>query len=129
MEWYFKVGSLFTQTLFIVGMSPVAEQCVFHMLRKKKQMKDCTYFFAPAADAIVETKAKTVQQFVNIYSGPEMLLHFRYANICVTVFMTMIYGFGIPLLFPIALLNLCVQFTMDRVLTVYIYQKPPLFDA
>jgi hypothetical protein len=37
-----------------------------------------------------------------------MLFHFRYANVTVTVFMAMIYGFGIPLLFPIALFNLLV---------------------
>lgn len=128
-DWYFKVGSLFTQTLLIVGLSPVAEATVFHCLRLLKKRKDCGYLFAPPPGTTLTTKATSVQQFVNIYSGPDMLFHFRYANITVTVFMAMIYGFGIPLLFPIALFNLCVQYTMDRILIVNIFQKPPLFDA
>lgn len=40
----------------------------------------------------------------------------------------MLYGVGIPVLFPIVLVNLCIQYIVDRLLTVYVFKQPPLFD-
>lgn len=50
-----------------------------------------------------------------------MMIHYRYAHMMITVFVPMIFGVGIPILFPIALWNLCVQYVTDRLLTVYLY--------
>lgn len=49
------------------------------------------------------------------------MLHYRYANMMISIAMPMMYGFGVPVLFPITLVNLCIQFTIDRLLTVYFY--------
>jgi hypothetical protein len=58
-----------------------------------------------------------------------MLFHYRYAILMVSVFTTMIFGAGLPILFPICLMNLCIQYVVDRMMTVFIYQEPPMFDA
>ncbi len=120
---------MFSQTLFILGLSPFFEVCSGYMQRRLKFFLDTGFILKPSKQTPIQTSAKTVQQFINRYSGPEMRFHYRYAFIMVSIFMPMIYGAGLPLLFPITLFNLCVLFTIDRLMTVYVYQKPPAFDA
>jgi len=119
MEWYFKVGAYFSQTLVILGFAPAIEACMAIVYLKINQKLDIGYFFEPKEPC--KTRAKTVQQFVDLYSGPEMLYHYRYAYLMISIFTTMVYGVGMPILFPITLFNLCIQYAVDRILTVYLY--------
>mmetsp|Transcript_39253 Transcript_39253/g.37670 ORF Transcript_39253/g.37670 Transcript_39253/m.37670 type:complete len:89 (-) Transcript_39253:443-709(-) len=50
------------------------------------------------------TRAKTVQAYVDLYSGPEYYMHFKYSAILNVVYVTFMYGVALPILFPIALL-------------------------
>ena len=58
-----------------------------------------------------------------------MLIHTRYSTLIVNVLISMAFGVGLPLLFPIVFINLCIQYILDRLLTVYLYRQPPMFDA
>ena len=44
------------------------------------------------------------------------------------VFMTFMFGAGIPILFPIALLSLIVLYIVERLMVAYSYKKPPMMD-
>lgn len=44
------------------------------------------------------------------------------------VFVTMLYGMGIPMLFPIAVLGLVVFWMLERYCVAYTYQIPPSLD-
>jgi len=46
---------------------------------------------------------------MDLYLGPEYLLHFRYAKIFNLVYCAMLYGVGLPILFPITALNISVM--------------------
>ena len=70
-----------------------------------------------------------MSQFILAYSGPEMMIHHRYASMLVNIFIGMLYGVGLPILFPTVLINLCIMYVIDRILTVYLYKQPPLFDS
>jgi len=50
-----------------------------------------------------------------------MGFHFRYSSLMVQIFTSMLFGVGVPILFPIVLLNLIVLYTLDRLLVVYMY--------
>jgi len=43
-------------------------------------------------------------------------------------FVTMLYGMGIPILFPIAALSYFILYTIERILVAYYFQLPPTFD-
>lgn len=58
-----------------------------------------------------------------------MLIHTRYSTLIVNVLVSMSFGVGLPLLFPIVLFNLILQYILDRLLTVYLYRQPPMFDV
>ena len=60
------------------------------------------------------THTKTIQAFEELYSGPELKLHSKLAYVMNVVFITMMYGISMPLLFPVALLSLFIQYTVER---------------
>jgi len=41
---------------------------------------------------------------MDLYSGPEYIIHYKYSLLLNSAFVTMMYGLGMPILFPIAVL-------------------------
>jgi hypothetical protein len=66
--------------------------------------------------------------YVDLYSGPEYFIHFKYSGILNVAFVTMLYGLGIPLLFLVAAFTYFVLYSLERLLVAYFYQLPPTFD-
>ena len=60
------------------------------------------------------TKSKQIYEFMEIYAGPEYIIHFKYSGILNVTFVTMLYGLGLPLLFPIALLSYFIFWATER---------------
>ena len=65
---------------------------------------------------------------MNLYSGPEYMMHFKYAGMLNIVFVTFMYGLAVPLLFPLAFLFFAVSYFVERVCLAYSYRLPPSFD-
>ena len=55
-------------------------------------------------------------------------MHFKYATIVNTIFVTFMYGFALPILFPIAAFTFFNYYLVERILITYYYQKPPVYD-
>lgn len=45
-----------------------------------------------------------------------------------TLFVTMFYGAGLPLLLPLAFVNFTITYWMDKYLLLRVYKQPPMFD-
>lgn len=76
-----------------------------------------------------ETSCKTLQEYIELYSGPEYSLHYKYSGIQTVVYMTMIFGAGLPILFPIALVTFIVLFLVENTMLFYGCRAPPKFDS
>jgi hypothetical protein len=74
------------------------------------------------------TKTTTIPSYLEIYSGPVYYIHYKYSFMINIVFISLMFGPGIPVLFPIALLSLSVFYVIERLLVAYSYRSPPLFD-
>ena len=74
------------------------------------------------------TICTNMQRYVDIYSGPAYQIHFKYSGIMNVTFVTMMYGIGMPILFPIAAFSYFILYTQERLLSAYFYQMPPSFD-
>lgn len=62
------------------------------------------------------------------YLGPDFHLHIRYIQLLVNFYMVMLYGMGIPILFPIAAIQFFLAFWFDKWMFIRYYRKPPQFD-
>jgi hypothetical protein len=54
---------------------------------------------------IYVTKKTSIATYRDLYSGGEHFIHFKYSGILNVVYLTCMYGVGMPILFPIAAFN------------------------
>ena len=55
-------------------------------------------------------------------------MHFKYSTMLNITFVTMMYGFGIPMLFPLAAVSLTILYLVEKTMLYYSYRKPPMYD-
>lgn len=55
-------------------------------------------------------------------------MHSKLTHLLTTVFMTMFFGFGLPILYPIALIGLIAFYFTDISMLFYHYRMPPSYD-
>ena len=74
------------------------------------------------------TRCTTPQQYINLYSGPEFLIHFRYSQTLNIIYVTMMYGPSLPILFPIAFLSFLITYFLEIFMLFYVYRVPITYD-
>lgn len=55
-------------------------------------------------------------------------MHFKYAAVMNIVFITCMFGVGLPILYPIAVLALVILYISEKYMLYYAYQVPPTYD-
>lgn len=56
------------------------------------------------------------------------MIHYKYSAILNIAFVTMMYGMGLPILFPIAAFSFFTLYCMEKLLLHYVYREPPMYD-
>ena len=122
--WFNDVGALVVAIMVSNMYWPPLEFVMFWGIRLFFRMIDQRTFF-PIDE--YQTSCKTMQAFVDTYSGPEFTLHYKYSYILVVVYVTFLYGAGLPILFPIAFFSLLGLYIVERLMMAYSYRMPPMF--
>lgn len=112
--WYAAVGDKIVQTMCINAMLPYAGLAQGYMMPKVMQLLDNGCTGNP-----YKTKKTAVSGYKDLYSGANYILHFKYAGVLNIVFITMLYGIGMPLLFPIGAFNFFNQWVCERIIIAY----------
>lgn len=68
-------------------------------------------------------------KYMELHSGPEYLIHFKYALQLNIIFVTLMFGTCIPLLYPIALTSFVVIYFLEVFALFRIYRKPIDYDS
>jgi hypothetical protein len=55
-------------------------------------------------------------------------MHFKYSTILNSVFVTFMFGFGIPILFPICAVTFWIIYVIEKASFYYSYKVPPSYD-
>ena len=66
---------------------------------------------------------------MDVYKGPVFNAHYKYSFMLNVTYVTMLFGPGQPILFPLAFLAMCMQYTTERIFMAYSYMQPPMFDS
>lgn len=74
------------------------------------------------------TKTTQIYQYLDLYTGPDYIVHYKYSGILNVTYVTMLYGLGLPMLFPIAFLSYFIFWATERYQIAYTYQLPPAMD-
>lgn len=67
-------------------------------------------------------------QYIKLYSSSDYLVYSKYSSILTTVFITLTYGVGMPILFPIAAVTFAIMWVQERFFVAYLFKAPPSFD-
>mmetsp|Transcript_6920 Transcript_6920/g.5166 ORF Transcript_6920/g.5166 Transcript_6920/m.5166 type:complete len:223 (-) Transcript_6920:562-1230(-) len=121
--WFVEVGETLVKTMIINAFMPLVEFGIGWGMSTFFRMMDRSF-----GSDTYKSKCKSVQQYVERYSGPVYQIHFRYSTILNTVFVTCMYGTAIPILYPVALLSFTILYLMERLLVFYYYKQPPAYD-
>ena len=122
-DWFVAVGYPITQTMMINCFMPFVGVATGFIIPFIMRMLDNGF-----SGDTYKTQKKAMQLYIDLYSGPVFLIHFRYSilfNIC---FVCMVYGIGIPLLFPIGCLSYVILWCVERFLVAYLFKLPPALD-
>jgi hypothetical protein len=74
------------------------------------------------------TKSTSIQGYISVYQGPIYFMHYKYSSILTIVYITFMYGFGMPILFPIAMASFLVLYFVEKIMLFYGYVMPPMYD-
>jgi len=122
-QWYLDVGLKILQTLVINSIMPIVGVCVGFGVPLVKQKLDNRF-----TNNVYMSKSTSMGKFKAIYSGVEYLIHFKYSDFLNITYISMMYGLGIPLLFPVASLNFALTWAAERTILAYVVRQPPAMD-
>lgn len=55
-------------------------------------------------------------------------MHYKYSAVLNVIFCTFMYGFGLPLLFPIAFMSFVILYFAEKSMLYWSYKLPPMYD-
>ena len=108
--------------MVIMAMFPYVEFVMFGGVKVLLRMLDSGCYFFRKNDSEMRTRKKTQRQYINLYAGPEYLMHFKYSSILVQVFVSFMYGMFIPILFPITLFGIFNMYVVERLCLAYYFR-------
>ena len=83
-----------------------------------------------------ERKSKELQisktydylEFLECHAGPEYPFYYKTANTSIMVFITLIFGPALPVLYIISLVSIGSQYFIERLSLAYFYRLPPKYS-
>jgi hypothetical protein len=60
--------------------------------------------------------------YIDLYSGPEYMMHFRYSAQMVMIYVAFMYGLFMPIIFFIALVGIFNMYVVERLALCYYYR-------
>jgi hypothetical protein len=122
-SWFLTMGETITASMIFGTWFPIVLEVINKLIRSLKRGLD----YCKRGENTT-TKTKTLQEYINLFSGPEYFMHYKYSSILNTTFIAMIYGAGMPVLFPIAGITLGILFMLEKFMIYYVYKAPPAYD-
>lgn len=75
-----------------------------------------------------DTKKTSMAAHKTLWSGGDYIIHFKYSAILNISYITMLYGLGMPALFPCAALNFFNQYIVERIIVAWYMKAPAAMD-
>merc|ERR1711908_101921 len=113
-DWHASVGSCVGMlTCFRIFMPHcVLAQVPIRVFKRKQNVLKCS---------------SQEQQF-SLFENPEFIVSENYAEVATTIWLTMIYGPAMPILYPFCAIALLLRYCCDWYLFLRASKRPPAYD-
>ena len=122
-EWYLDIGVVVTTISLFSILSPFAacQRPIVYLL------KTCADRGGRSCDSR-KTSQILQSEYEQINKTDEFFLEGRYSNVLKVMAITFLYSPGMPIMYLFSFLSFFFQYWVDKVLLVYFYAKPPMYD-
>lgn len=128
-QWYATVGSVLVSTMYLNAFMPPVYEFIANATVWLYQMLDNGWKCCmKKEDRMYITKTTQIYQYLDLYTNPDYIIHYKYSGLLNVIYVTMMYGLGLPALFPIAFVSFFVFWATERWQLAYHYQLPPAMD-
>jgi hypothetical protein len=121
--WYATVGYTIVYTMIINVVMPFVALGMAWGMPFVFRLMDVGCSMNP-----YDTKKTSMAQFKQTWSGQDYIIHFKFANVLNVYYVTLMYGMGLPILFPLAAINFFFQWACERIIVAYYMKQPPALD-
>ena len=122
-QFFKTIGNTLISTMIFNSIYPLIEAIGYWAMRIVFRWKDRGF----GCDKY-KTKATSIQAYQNLYQGPIYMMHYKYSTVLNVCFVTMMYGFGLPILFPVAILAMFILYMVEKTMLYYAYKRPPMYN-
>ena len=127
--WYANVGSILVSTMWLNAfMPPIYEAMTIGTAWLFQSMDNGWRCCKKKEERMFHTKQNQIYSYLDLYTGPDYIVHYKFSGILNVTYVTMLYGLGLPALFPIAFLSYFIFWATERYQIAYCYQLPPAMD-
>jgi len=123
VEWYRLVGTNMCVQLSILILSTHLTNMIFAFLSSFKRCRDRGGFSGSH-----NTKCLSQADYEDMNTGDPLEMDYKYANLLVVLFLVMLYGSGIPILYVIGAVFFFCTYWVDKWLIFYHHRKIGQFD-
>lgn len=128
-KWYASVGSVLVSTMLLNAFMPPIYEGITNATAWLFQTMDNGWRCCKKREErVYMTKTTQIYQYLDLYTGPDYIVHYKYSGVLNVIYVTMLYGLGLPALFPIAFLSFFIFWATERYQLAYTYQLPPAMD-
>lgn len=123
-SFYKTAGNALVSTMIFNAYYPIIEFLMYWGMRVLFRVLDrgfctCSSFV---------TKKTSIKGYTDLYLGPVYYMHYKYSTVMNICFVTMMFGLGLPILFPIAIASFFVLYFLEKLMLYYCYRMPPMYD-
>ena len=119
-QWYNFTGEVVVGSMVLNMFMPIFLEMFFYFQRWAIRKWDQLSHHG--------TKCKSIAQYIEVYGGAEFEAHFRYSNVLMITYVTMLYGTSMPILFVIAAVSFLIKYYLDIYMLHYVFTAPPTYD-
>ena len=121
VDWYQDVGKAIIFTMWWNYIVIYIVKCILLLIKGFLKRK-CGLTFNLCS------KPKIILEYLDLYSDSKYKMHKHYAFILNIVFITFMFGAGMPILFPITFFVLLVFYFMEKIMIIWYYKEPKMTD-
>ena len=128
-QWYISGTPILIKALCFNILTPQLDLCSMFFIKWISRIRDSGSVSTTNKEDEMKTKSTTIMQYVRLYSGPNYEIFMKYAFMMKFIAISFVFGYSLPVLFPITFLALVNLYITDKYALAYLYQKPPNYDG
>ena len=141
-EWYAHIAPIFLLSMFLKMVIPIVKFISLYFIKKLKILFDkrgswWSFIKGTSKDEVKIIKADNTNiftskvhnyEYADLHSGSSFKISSPFAKVMCMIFMSLMFGLSLPIMFPCTLIFIIVLYCFNKILVVYWFVKPPQFD-